>query len=115
MRSNILELLVNCSTPSEAIRVIQTLEVLEFPTSPFTTPKFQGDYDNECFKLRCWVAAGFLPGVCPFGREFKNEKMLDEWFRDWDKGQGVNNSGRVIFQLHFSSALPISAGGLGIK
>jgi hypothetical protein len=92
MRGRILELIVVSNTNMERIRIIQTLEILEH-TSPFTTPKFQGDEDNECTKLRIWINSaetGAPDGGsisrqefvkrCPFPKELDTE-ALKGWLK----------------------------------
>ena len=71
---------------SDRMRVIQTLEILG-SHSPFTTPRYQGDTENECTELRKW--ANSYPYMlsdktyyewvskCPFVKELPSAN--EEW------------------------------------
>lgn len=87
VRARILDFLTNkLFIASDRMRVIQTLVVLE-DHSPFTTPRYQGDVDNECAELRIWANAypymlsdqTYYEWVskCPFVKELPSAN--DKW------------------------------------
>lgn len=108
VRGDLLGFIVNVHLPRiDRSRIVQTLTMLE--SGPFTSPKWQGDPDNECAKLRRWVnksptivqSKTYPAGApledyyrwvrkCPFFKELANVPHLDSspiWDSKYDDEQ----------------------------
>jgi hypothetical protein len=96
IRAKLLEFLANPHFDTkDRIRVVQTMEIME-DRAPFSTPRFQGDGDNECAQLRIWVnsspSGSFTPkgtkyqewlNKCPFKKELTAVEAFSTYHWLW--------------------------------